>query len=804
MLRNYWITALRNLWRSKGSTTINVLGLALGVATSLVLFLIVRYHSGFDTYHSKRDRIYRVVFQSEGNQGKGYSTGVPPALPDAFRTDFPEAEHVIFTSYRAGGLITIPQSQGEPKRFSEDKGIVYLQPEYFKIFDRSVLAGDAAKGLDEPNEAMLSQSSALKYFGKTDVLGEVIVFDNQEFKVTAVVDDVPTATDFPFNILLSYATIKKQKDEVGWSGIWSDEHCYFLKKEEASISEMERRLPDFFKKHQGEENPDNLAYILQPLSTIHYDERFNNYNYNTVTWQMIAAFTVIALFLILTACINFINLVTAEAVKRSKEVGIRKTLGSSRSQLIFQFLGESTLVTLVAVLLAVGLAHTSLIYLNPFLHLTLRIDLLNDGQLWIFLLLVTLTVAFLAGLYPALVVSGFKPVFAIKNQMNNKNSSGFLLRRSLVVLQFFISQFFIFGTIVLISQMNYFQKRDLGFRKDAIVTLPIPENARFGFADGSSKMRTLREQVSQVPGIELASLSNTPPSSGSVSSTNFGLAGKEEQFDTQIKNIDGNYLDLYDLTLLAGRNVSDLDTANGFIVNEKLANMVGFANATDIVGSQIELGGARGRGLPVIGVVKNFHTMSLHEPVDATIMYNRIRNYATMSLQVNQAEFPETIKHVQTLWEQMYPEHIFSYQFLAEEVREFYEGEKRMATLLSIFTSIAIFIGCLGLFGLAAFMVNQKTKEIGVRKVLGASVESILLSFSKEYVKLILIGFALAAPLGWYVMSKWLEDFAYKIEIGPMIFLPCLGITLVIALVTVGYRSFKAAHANPAQSLRSE
>ena len=317
-------------------------------------------------------------------------------------------------------------------------------------------------------------------------------------------------------------------------------------------------------------------------------------------------------------------------------------------------------------------------------------------------------------------------------------------------------------------------------------------------------MRTLREQVSQVRGIELASLSNTPPSSGSVSSTNFGLAGKEEQFDTQIKAIDGNYLDLYDLTLLAGRNVSDLDTANGFIVNEKLANMVGFANATDIIGSQIELGGARGRGLPVIGVVKNFHTMSLHEPVDATIMYNRIRNYATMSLQVNQAEFPQAIKQVQTLWEQTYPEHIFSYQFLAEEVREFYEGEKRMATLLSIFTSIAIFIGCLGLFGLAAFMVNQKTKEIGVRKVLGASVESILLSFSKEYVKLILIGFALAAPLGWYVMNKWLEDFAYKIEIGPMIFLPCLGITLVIALVTVGYRSFKAAHANPAQSLRSE
>ncbi|MCU0418365.1 MAG: ABC transporter permease [Cyclobacteriaceae bacterium] len=800
MFKNYLTTALRNLWRSKASTLINVLGLTLGIATSLILFLIVRYHTSFDTNHSKRDRIYRVVGQSYGNQSRFYSTGVAPALPDAFRTDFPEVEALIFSSYRAGGLVTVPQRDGDLRKFAVERGITYVQPEYFSIFDRGVLIGDPVKGLDEPNEAVISAQSAITYFGKEDAVGEVFQYDGHEFKVTAIIDNVPTNTDLPFDVLLSFVTIKKEKDEVGWNGIWSDEHCYFLLKEGVDIAELERRLPDFVTKHYGAENPDQVSYELQPLSAIHFDDRYSNYNYATVTWPMITAFSVIGIFLIITACINFINLVTAEAIKRSKEVGIRKTLGSSRVQLILQFLGESTLVTVVSVVLAIAVATVALGFLNSFLDLTLTLNLL-DPAILVFLVGITFFVSLLSGLYPAFVVSGFRPVFAIKNQMNNRHSSGFLLRRVLVVIQFIISQWLIICTIVLVAQMSYFRQQNLGFRQDAIVTFPIPENERLGFSDGTSKMRALREDVAKIPGVELASLSSRPPSSGSVQSTDFGIEGKEERFGTQVKTIDGHYVALYDLKVVAGSNVADLDTAQGYLVNEKLVQLVGFANSEEIIGKTMEVNKKK---LPVVGVVKDFHTMSLHEEVDATVLFNRARTYQTLSLKLNPQNRQETIREVQKRWEQAYPEHIFSYQFYDEEIAEFYQSEERTSTMLTVFTSIAIFIGCLGLFGLATFMANRKTKEIGVRKVLGASVESIILSFSKEYVILILVGFAFAAPLGWYVMSHWLNDFAYKIEIGPMIFATCLAASMLLALVTVGYRSFRAAVANPAQALRSE
>lgn len=801
MFKNYLTTALRNLWRSKTSTFINLSGLTLGVSTSLILFLLVRHESSFDVFHTKRDRIYRVTSSSDGNQGRNYSAGIPAVLPEAFKLDFSEAEEVVFTSYLSSELVSIPQAQGEPKKYQEKKGVVYTQPDFFKIFDRKILMGDAAKGLDEPNEAVISKKSALKYFGKEDVLGQILTVEKREYKVTAIMEDYPSNTDLPFDVMLSYITIKKQKDEQGWRSTWSDDQCYFLLKKESAIAEIERRSPDFYTKYRGKENTDKASFEMQPLSEIHFDDRYGNYNYSTTSRQMITALSVIGIFLIITACINFINLVTAEAIKRSKEVGIRKTLGSSRTQLVLQFLGESSLVTVLSVLLALAFAQLALSFLNPFLDLTLSMNFLDDGILWIFLLSITLTVAFLSGLYPSLVVSGFQPVFAIKNQINNKNSSGYALRRSLVVLQFFISQFFIIGTIVLVSQMNYFKNKELGFKKDAIVNIPIPENSRQGSADASGRMRTLREEVSKIKGIELASLSSTPPSSGSVSATDFQVEGKEDHYGTQVKLIDGSYLALYGLELVAGVNILDLDTARGFIVNEKLATLVGFNNPKDIVGKNIKVWS---RNLPVVGVVKNFHTVSLHDPVEATVMFNRIGNYRTLSLKVNPVDVQATIKQVQQKWEATYPQYVFSYAFLDEDIKEFYEREQKMSVLLSVFTSLAIFIGCLGLFGLATFMANQKTKEIGVRKVLGASVESIILLFSKEYVKLIIIGFLLAAPVAWYVMNQWLNEFAYKIEIGPSIFIIGLGITFLIATCTVGYRSLRAATVNPVESLRSE
>lgn len=803
MFQNYFKTAIRNLLREKSSSLLNLAGLTLGISCSLVLFLLIKHLATFDNFHSNRDRIYRVVTASDGNAGKFYTSGVPTVLPEAFREDFPEAEEVTFASYRSNTLIKVPQKNAEAKKFQEERGVVFAEPNFFRIFDRPLVIGSPDMALDEPNEAIISRSLARKYFNREDVVGELLQHDTVDYKIAGVMEDSPDNTDFPFTLMLSYATIKKQREEGGWNSIWSDEQCFILLKEQESVAKIESRMPAFVDKYLGRENYRNQTFTLQPLREIHFDERYSNFSYNTAAPEMLISLGVVAAFLIITACINFINLATAEAIKRSKEVGIRKSLGSSRRQLMFQFLGETALVTTFAMMLSLGLTQLALSMLNPFLELSLGLNFATDAWLWIFIGGITVSVSLLSGLYPSMIISGFKPVLALKNQIGNKSSSGYILRRGLVVVQFVISQFFIMATIILLSQMKYFQTTELGFRKDAVLILAVPERESPAGGDGTSKMRALREEINQLAGVEHVSLSSTPPSSGSVNSTGFYFEGEEEskRKDTQVKQVDANYISLYGIDLVAGTNLEDYDTAQGFLVNEQLVRVAGFRSPEEIIGKRIHIGR---RTLPVVGVVKDFNTVSLRDPIEPTVLLNNISGYRTISIKVNQAQFQNVIGEVKAKWESAYPEHIFDYQFLDDTIREFYEGEQRMSILLSVFTSMAIFIGCLGLFGLATFMANQKTKEIGVRKALGASVESIILLFSKEYVKLIFIGFVVACPMVWFLMNKWLENFAYKISIGPFVFITGFILTLVVAISTVGYRSFRAAIVNPIKSLRYE
>jgi putative ABC transport system permease protein len=794
MLTNYIKTALRNLWRQKGSTVINIAGLSIGIAGSLVLFLLVHHHSFFDTFHSKKDRIYRVTYQSKGNTGNEYSGGIPAPLPEAFDNDFPQAEQVAFTSYRSGALITIEDGGGEPKKYSEAGGVVYTQPQFFQIFDRARISGDPVKGLDEPNEAVIAVSLAKKYFGTSDVIGKTIRHDNHDFKISAVVADPETNTDFPFTLFLSHITIKKQSDEQGWNSVWSDENCYFLLKEGETVASIEAGIPAFVTKYLKPEDAKGQTYLIQPLSGVHSDDRFGNYNYNTVSATSLLFLSAIALVLVLTACINFINLSTAEAVRRAKEVGIRKSLGSTRGQLIRQFMGETTLLTVFSVMIAIALAYAGLTFLNPFLELKLA---LNFRTLWMYLVGVTVVVAVLSGLYPSFVLSAFKPAIAMKSV--GQSSSGYGLRRVLVVTQFFISQLLIIGTLVIIRQMDYLANKDLGFAKDAVINIEIPRREEPG--NGESKMRTLRDQLSTLAGVENVSLNNSAPSSSNVAGTNFKIEGKDQDYGTQVKQVDGNYVDLFKLNILAGEGIGDYDTAQSFLVNEKLVETVGMASPEEIVGTEIRMWGKR---LRVAGVVKNFHTVSLSQAIEPVVILNRLRGFSNLSVKLAPASMQETIPQIQKLWEQAYPEAIFSYEFLDEQVKNFYNTERRMSVLLGIFTSMAIFIGCLGLYGLVTFMANQKTREIGIRKVLGASVSGIVLIFSREFAVLILIGFVLAAPAAWFGMQDFLNTFAYKVPLEPTVFLAGIGATVFIAMLTVGYRSFRAANANPVDSLRSE
>ncbi len=800
MLKNYLKTAIRNLWRKKGSTVINIAGLSLGIAGSVILFLIISKHSSYDDFHTKRDRIYRVVSKSKGNDGDNFTSGVPNVLPDAFKNDFPEVEEIVFTQYHSGTLVTVPQGNGEePKKYQERRGVAYTQPSFFRVFDRKVLIGDGIKALDDPNEAVISQSIAEKYFGRVDAVGELIRHNDRDYKVAAIMENAPSNTDLPFEIMLSYITIKKTTEENGgWHSIWSDEQCYFLLREGETTASLDARFPEFAKKYLGDEDAARVTYMVQPLATLHSDDRFSNYNYNTVTPTVLLTLSLIAVFLILTACINFINLATAEAIKRSKEVGIRKSLGSTRGQLIRQFLGETALVTVVSVILAIGIVQGSLSFLNPFLEETL--SLLATPIVWIYLVVLVIVVSLLSGLYPSFVVSAFEPALALKNVLGNKNSSGFMLRRVLVVTQFFISQLFIIGTLVLINQMDFLNNKDLGFTKDAVVSIAIPEREDAQETAGVSKLRTLRDQVETLSGVEMASMNETPPSSGSVSGTRFRIEGVDQDFRTQVKQVDGSYTELFKIGFVAGENLKDGDTATGFIVNQKLAEVAGYT-PEEIIGKQINMWGKR---LPVVGVVNNFNTVSLTEPIPPVVMMNRLRGYGNLSVKLAPTQMQETIKEIQKLWEAQYPEAIYEFRFLDEEIRSFYDGERRMSVLLGIFAFMAIIIGCLGLFGLATFMANQKTKEIGIRKILGASVSSIFYIFSKEFALLILLGFFVAVPVAYWFVGQYLQQFEYKIDVGPMIFLSGISISVLIAFVTVGYRSFKAATVNPVESLKCE
>lgn len=804
MLKNYFITAYRNLLRKRASTFFNVAGLTLGITGSIVLFLLIYRTVTFDKFQSRYDRIYRVVSESSNNGEKFYTPGVPTVLAPAFKTDFPEAEKVVFTSYDQDALILIPQANTEPKKYYEERGVAQVEQTFFDVFDWKPLHGELKEALKNPNEAVITRKIALKFFERENAVGEIINFNDADYKVTAVVEDNPSNTDFPFTLMFSYETNRKNFEEQGWGSTSSSNHTYFLLKEGEDISKLEARMKAFTDKHIGKDNYDHRIFNIQPLSTIHYDTRYGGYSYNTTGKGEIQAMTLIAVILVLTGCINFINLSTAESIKRSKEVGIRKSLGSSRNQLIFQFLGETSIVTFASILLALVLTQLTLSYLNPFMEIDLSIDPLNNMPVLIYLVVIFIVVSLLSGIYPAFIMSAYKPAMVMKSG-GSHSGSGFLMRRGLVVVQFFISQLLIIGTIVIINQMNYFRSKDVGYNKDAVISMAIPESETVAKNKElkSSKMRALKTEISRLAGVEHASLCNTPPSSGSINGTGFLLEGEseEQRKDTQVKTVDADYIPLFGLKLIAGRNLSDRDTINEYVVNRQFARVAGFDNPQDILGKRVQIWG---RLYPVVGVIEDFHTTSIKDKIEPTVLFNRLSQYRTLSIRVNPNNYQATIEGTKKLWEAAYPKHIFDYSFLDERIREFYEGEEKMSIIIGSFTTIAIVIGCIGLFGLATFMANQRTKEIGVRKVLGASVQGIVFSFSKEFIVLIAIAFLLAAPVGWYFMNSWLEEFSYRISIGPVIFFTALTTTLIIALITVGYRSFQAATANPVDSLRSE
>ncbi|MCH7399780.1 FtsX-like permease family protein [Belliella sp. DSM 107340] len=792
MIYNNIIIAWRNLTKRKLYASINIFGLSLGISSCMLVFALVWHINSFDKYHKNADNIYRLVTNTFEGSREYHTPGVPAVLPEAFQNDFSGIESSVLISGGHNGLITV-QEAGQAKYFMES-GLAYTTDAFFEVFDREVEGGQSVNILEKPNQAVISKKYAEKLFGSTDVIGKTFQFQKGDlYAVTAVMEDFPKNTDFPFEVFLSYENLKKSRESGGWNSIHSDDQFYLVIKEDRVKESINSGLAAFVEKYLGDNNRENRTHLLQPLTEIHFDERYSNFRYQ-VSSHTNKIMIGVAIFLLLTASINFINLSTALSGKRSKEVGLRKVFGGNRSNIAGQFLSETGIICLFAVFIAFVISSLAMPYMNDFLGTEADFSIIFSpiGLLTVFS--IWLIISLISGAYPSLIISKLNPIGAIREQNQSKQSKTYVLRKGLVVFQFMITQFFIIGTLVLVMQMNHLRSADIGFQKDAVATFTLPER-------DLDKSRRLAERLRNLPNVDMVSVSFTEPASGSSSSTNAIMVESNEEYTVHIKPADEYYLDTYGLELLYGENLIKEDTITRYLATESFAKKAGFENPEDLLGVYVNIGGIEA---PVAGVVKDFYSQSLKSEIEPTFIFQNHHHFRTVGVKVSEANANLVMEKAGEIFVNLYPEYPFEYSFLDEKIANFYESEQRMSTLFIIFSCIAVVVGCIGLYGLVSYMAAMKTKEIGVRKVLGASSAQVLTMFSKEYVVLLLIAFALAAPLAGYLMEKWLEDYASKIQLSWQFYLFSLLLVAGIAFLTVGYKSIQAAWANPSVSLKSE
>jgi putative ABC transport system permease protein len=794
MIKNYFKIAFRNLKRNKAYMAINVMGLALGITCAILIFTIIKYHLNVDRFHANTDRIYRIVTEQH-RDNVSYTAGVPSPLGKALREDYNYTEKIGRIATFEDALITIKDNAGD-KKFKEGPGIAFTEPEYFDIFNFPLLQGDKKTALTEPNTAIITEQVAKKYFGTTDAINRVFRLDNKiDFKVSGILKNIPENTDQHCQVYASYSTLKQYNEWLGsdnaWGGIESAMNCYVLLRPNVNPAQVESVLPEYVKKFRPKSKNVHV-YKLQPLSDIHFDARYDGVMQKKTLWIL----SLIGFFLVITACVNFINLATAQALNRSKEVGVRKVLGSKRSQLFWQFIAETTVITVLAVIIAIALSYLALPYVNRWFGLNLHINLFSDWRLLLFIPLLAIVVIFFAGSYPGLILSGFQPIVALKNKLTQRNAGGFNTRRSLIIVQFAISQVLIIAVIVIAKQMNYSKNSDLGFTKDAIVMVPV--------SSSPEKTKTLKTQLQKIPGVQDVSMCFSPPSSSNSWNTApvYDNQLEEEPFRISVKSGDEDFVKTFGLRLVAGRNLYPSDSVREFVVNETFVNKVNLKSPNDALGKSLKIGGNL-KGL-IVGVVKDFHDRSFYGEINALCITTDIELYNSYAVKINLANTKSILSAIEKTWVSMNPEGLYAYEFVDKHIASFYESEDLMLKLIQVFSFIAIFIGCLGLYGLVSFMATQKTKEIGIRKVLGGSILNILWMFGKEFSRLILLAFIIAAPVGFWLMHSWLQDFKFRTPINTWVFVSAMLVTIIVATLTVGYRSIRAALANPIKSLRTE
>jgi ABC-type antimicrobial peptide transport system permease subunit len=793
MLQNYFKIAIRTITRSPSYTVINVSGLSLGITCAILIFSIIYYHLSFDNFHQNTERIYRFVTEQHRDQ-VSYVSSVPPAFGLAFRNDYTFGEKVARICNLSGHLLAIEEN-GNTKKFKED--LSFAEPDFFQIFNFPIVAGQSQNVLAEPNTAIISERMAKKYFGNQSPLNKTFRFvNNIDFKIVGVLKDIPDNTDFRSEIYLSYSTIGKYSEWYGkedaWGGITTEIQTFVRLRPRVTTTEVETVLPAYVKKYRAE-SKNVHHYKLQPIDDVHFNPQYQG----VMSKTNLGVLGMIGLFLIITAALNFINLATAQAVNRSREIGVRKALGSARIQLFWQFTIETSVIVILSSVLAFCIAYAILPYVNTLFNTRVSLNPLADPSLILFIATLTICVTFLSGSYPGLILSGFKPVAALKGKLSDQDKGNFNLRRGLITAQFTIAQILLIGLIVIVYQLDYFKQTDMGFNQEAVIMIPL--------ASHDAKAKTLKDQFVQIPNVVKVTQCFAAPASNSQWGTliTFDNRTETEAFAVSFKGADEDFISTFELGLVAGRNLWPSDTVREFLVNEVLVGKLNLSSPEEILGKTISMQGGEWQG-PVVGVVRDFHDQSFRSAMNPVIFTTSLDNYNEYAVKINMVDASTTLAALEKAWSAMYPEELYEYEFLDQQTARFYEAEQNILQLIQVFSFIALFIGCMGLYGLVSFMAVQKNKEIGIRKVLGGSIAHILWIFGREFFRLILIAFMLAAPFGWWIMSRWLENYEYAFDITWWVFAIEILIISFLCLLTIGFRSAKAALTNPVNSLRTE
>lgn len=816
MINRYLKTTLRFLWRQRLFTGLNILGLAIGIAASWMIYRIVDFEFSYDKNLPSKERTFKLITGAVYDEGESRYGGVSAPIFQAIREELSGVEKAVPVFGQWIDVVEIPQKKGKPLLIEEQEAIVAIDAAYFEMVPYTWLAGNAATSFQNPDGVVLTETRAKAYFPQLsteEMLGMLLIYNGETQKTVAgIVKDLEGPTEFTAQ---EFVFLKPEVYSLGsWTNTNGTDKLYLQIFKESNptvvldqINEISSSKLDEFNKGRDKAVPVVKWYEFLPISESHFSTHIDDYQVRKASKPVIYSLIGIGGFLLLLACINYINLSTAQLPQRSVEIGVRKTLGGGRSQLIAQILGETLITVLLSVILAYLLSNVAFQLLG---------DIIPEGTLKysnhigaaVFMVSLVLLATMLSGIYPAWMIAKVRPINIMRGPVILNTGTGKLtLRKSLIVFQFTIAQVFIIGALVVGQQLKYVLQKDLGFNKEAVVLVDIPLKILW---DSALQIKSfpLLEELNNTEGVQKVSLGSEPLTPG-YNSSPFAYMDETNGVSTErqlnIKWVDTNYIDVYDMELIAGRNLESSGTANEYLINETAAKAFGFSSPQEAIGKFINR--RESEGFPIVGVLKDFHIKDFYTGIEPLVMIQEKSNLGTFNIKLNTddpAQWQKSLAEIEEKWYSFYPPETFSYKFYDQALEAIYVQERNLSKLINLATAVAIVISCLGLFGLASLTAFQRTKEIGIRKILGANVAGIVAMLSKDFVILVIIAILIASPVAWWAVDKWLEDFAYRVSVEWWIFGIAGILAAGIAMLTVGFQSVKVALQNPVDSLRSE